>query len=139
VFAGVLLSVLAVVECVQRMRTPRPTVLYLALFVSLAIAWAIHPDVLLALSSLPRFAAASALAFAPVFLANVIFAQRFKDVGSSTTAFGANLLGAMVGGILEYASIAVGYRALLLVVAALYLLALVTTRRSGAVSMPEAT
>jgi hypothetical protein len=137
VFAGILLSVLAAVECVQRVRTPRPAVLYLALFVSLAVAWAIHPDALLTLSPLPRFAAASALAFAPVFLANVIFAQRFKDVGSSTTAFGANLLGAMVGGILEYASIAVGYRALLLVVAALYLLALVTTRRSGAASIPD--
>jgi hypothetical protein len=40
-------------------------------------------------------------------------------------AFGANLLGAMVGGVLEYGALVVGYRALLIVVAALYLLAFV--------------
>ncbi len=28
-----------------------------------------------------------------VFLANLVFAQRFRAVGSSTVAFGANLLG----------------------------------------------
>jgi hypothetical protein len=38
-------------------------------------------------------------------------------------AFGANLLGAMVGGLLEYGALVVGYRALLLVVAGLYGLA----------------
>ena len=61
-----------------------------------------------------------ALAFAPVFLANLIFAQRFRDVGASTVAFGANLLGAMLGGVLEYLAIATGYRFLLILVALLY-------------------
>jgi hypothetical protein len=44
-------------------------------------------------------------------------------------AFGANLLGAMVGGTLEYASLVTGYRALLVVVAVLYGLAFLTGRR----------
>ena len=70
----------------------------------------------------------SALAFAPVFLANLVFAQRFRDVGASTVAFGANLLGAMVGGVLEYVAIVMGYRNLLLLVAMLYALAFVTGR-----------
>jgi hypothetical protein len=93
------------------------------------VAWAVPSATLLGLSFWPRFAAATALAFAPVFLANLVFAERFKDAGSSTVAFGANLLGAMVGGVLEYASLVVGYRALLLGVAGLYLLALITGRR----------
>ncbi|HTD51278.1 MAG TPA: hypothetical protein VK771_11795, partial [Acidimicrobiia bacterium] len=63
---------------------------------------------------------AVALAFAPIFMANLVFAQRFKDVSSSTAAFAANLLGAMVGGILEYGSLIFGYRALLLAVGVLY-------------------
>jgi len=42
---------------------------------------------------------------------------------SSVVAFGANLLGAMVGGLLEYGALVVGYRGLLLVVAGLYSLA----------------
>ncbi len=38
-------------------------------------------------------------------------------------AFASNLLGAMVGGVLEYLALLTGYRALLLVVAVLYGLA----------------
>ena len=59
----------------------------------------------------------------------MIFTQRFKDVAASATAFGANLLGAMVGGILEYMALITGYRALLLLVAVLYGLALLFGRR----------
>ena len=66
-----------------------------------------------------------------MFLANLIFAQRFRDVASSSLAFGANLLGAMVGGIVEYAALVVGYRALLLVVAAAYALAFLTRPAEG--------
>ena len=62
-------------------------------------------------------------AFAPIFLANLVFAQRFKQVGSSTVAFAANLLGAMVGGVLEYLALLNGYRFLLVLVAVLYGLA----------------
>ena len=54
-----------------------------------------------------------------------MFAERFRAVGSSTIAFGANLLGAMVGGTLEYCSLIVGYRALLPLVAVLYALAFI--------------
>ncbi len=83
------------------------------LFVSLALAWAVPQSSLLGLSFVPRFLVATALAFAPVFLANLVFAERFRRVGSSTIAFGTNLLGAMVGGVLEYSALVVGYRSLL--------------------------
>jgi hypothetical protein len=46
-----------------------------------------------------------------------VFTQGFKHVGSSTTPFAANLLGAVGGGLLEYAALVLGYRALLVVVA----------------------
>ncbi len=51
----------------------------------------------------------------PVFLANLVFAQRFSGVESAGTAFAANLLGAMVGGTLEYVSLITGYQFLLIV------------------------
>jgi hypothetical protein len=70
-----------------------------------------------------------ALAFAPIFLANLVFAQRFKDTGASTLAFGANLLGAMIGGALEYFALIGGFRSLLILVAALYGLAFLFGRR----------
>jgi hypothetical protein len=44
--------------------------------------------------------------------------------------YGANLLGAMVGGVAEYLSLLMGFQFLLLLVAAFYLAAL-ATRRTG--------
>lgn len=120
VFFGILLSVYAAIELARRVRVRSAGLLYAALFAALVVAWAIPPESLLTLGFVPRLAAAICLAFAPIFLANLVFAERFRDVGSSTVAFGANLLGAMVGGILEYSSLVLGYRSLLIVIAVLY-------------------
>jgi hypothetical protein len=85
-------------------------------------------DSLLDLAVIPRFLAGCALAFAPIFFANLIFAQRFANVETSGTAFAANLFGAMVGGSLEYLALITGYRFLLIVIGVLYGLAFVTSR-----------
>jgi hypothetical protein len=123
VFFGILVSVYVAVEIARRTRFRQPAILYVALFAALALAWIIPPDSLFALSLPLRFCAAAAIAFTPILLANLVFAERFRNVGSSTVAFGANLLGAMVGGVLEYSSLIVGYQSLLLIVGGLYALA----------------
>jgi hypothetical protein len=123
VFTGVLLAVLCAVEASRRLRLRSLTPLYALLAVTLVVSYAVPLSTLLALAAPLRLAAAIALAFAPIFCANLIFAARFADTSGSTAAFGANLLGALLGGTLEYASLIVGYRALLLLAAGLYLLA----------------
>jgi Spermine/spermidine synthase domain len=146
VFLGVLLSVLLAVAVSKRITFKHPARIYLLLLASLVLAWIVPPDDLLSLALVPRFVVASTLAFLPIFFANLIFTQRFKSVAASTTAFGANLLGAMVGGILEYLALITGYRALLILVAVLYGLALLFGRRhlteepadEGAVLEPSA-
>lgn len=132
VFAGILLSVLAAIEVARRFSLAHPGRLYVVLAAACAFAWVVSPEWLLSLSIVPRFVAATGIAFAPIFVANLIFAQRFKAVGSSVVAFGANLLGAMIGGLLEYGALVVGYRSLLLVVAGLYTLAFVFRPRESA-------
>ena len=130
VFAGVLLSVYLAVETANRLpRLPRPLILYVALIAALALAWVVPQESLLALPAALRFVAGCALAFAPIYLANLIFAQRFADVETATAAFAANLLGAMVGGTLEYISLATGYRVLLILTGVLYALAFATGLR----------
>ncbi|MGH3198654.1 MAG: spermidine synthase [Streptosporangiaceae bacterium] len=138
VTAGVLVAVFAAVEVSRHVRVRRPALLYAGLLATLIVAWAVPPGSLLSLSPLPRFVVAVVIAFAPIFLANMVFAHRFRDTGDSTTAFGANLLGAMIGGILEYASLIVGYRWLLVFVALLYGLAFLTGRRHLGVATPTA-
>jgi hypothetical protein len=134
VFAGVLLSVLAAIETARRVRLPRPALLYLGLLLALAATWLIPQQALLSLPVPLRFLAGVAVAFAPIYLANLVFAQRFARIGASTVAFGANLLGAMVGGALEYLALITGYRSLLIVVAVLYGLAFLTGRHHFAVA-----
>jgi SAM-dependent methyltransferase len=129
VFAGVLLVVLAAVEVTRRWRTPALPVLYGALAAALLLAGLLPPELLLNLPVVLRGLAAVGVAFAPIFVANLIFAKRFATTADATSAFAANLLGAMVGGCLEYLSLIVGYQALLLLAALLYGLALWTGRR----------
>jgi hypothetical protein len=130
VFLGVLCSVLIAVAVSRRVTFRHPVRLYGVLLAALALAFVIPPDRLLDLAVVPRFLIAVTLAFFPIFTANLVFTQRFKATSSSTVAFGANLLGAMVGGLLEYAALITGFRLLLVLVAVAYGLAFLTGRKS---------
>lgn len=131
VFFGVLLSVLAAVEVRRRLRSVNMLLLQVMLFGSLAVAWLVPTQAVLSLPFAGRLAAAIALAFAPIFCANLIFSDRLALAPDPTSAFGANLLGALTGGALEYLALVTGYQALLLVVALLYLGACIAMRFAG--------
>jgi hypothetical protein len=120
VFAGVLVAVLASVEFTRRFRTPSLPVMYVLLAGALLLAYAVPASFILRQELLPRLVLSTVLAFLPIACANVVFAKRFADTADATTAFGANLLGAMLGGCLEYLALIVGYPALLGVAAVLY-------------------
>jgi spermidine synthase len=132
VFAGILLAVLAAVEVVEHFAVPPVRWMYGILFGGLFLPWIVPVSWVLSLPYGLRLVVAIVLAFIPIMAANVIFAQRFSLSSEPATAFGANLLGAMFGGCLEYAALATGYRALLVLCAALYLGAFLLTPRSAA-------
>ncbi|WP_344971300.1 spermidine synthase [Streptosporangium fragile] len=121
VFAGVLVAVLAAVEVTRRFRVPPLPVMYGVLLAGLLLAWLVPNSWLLGLPLPLRAVVAVVVAFLPIFAANVVFAKRFADSADGTVAFGANLLGAMVGGCLEYLALVVGYQALLIVAGVVYL------------------
>lgn len=135
VFAGVLVIVLAAVETTRRFRTPPLPVVFGGIAVSLAVSYFIEPAWLLTLPFFPRLVVATVLAFVPIYLANVAFSKRFGASDDSRSAFGLNLLGAMLGGTMEYLALLTGYRNLLLLVAALYLIAFLLAPRKGLVTV----
>ena len=63
------------------------------------------------------------LAFAPIFFANLVFSYSFRETAAADMAFASNLLGAVLGGAVEYIALVTGYQALLIIVAGLYGLA----------------
>ncbi|TCC45712.1 spermidine synthase [Kribbella capetownensis] len=133
VFAGVLVAVLAAVEVTRRFKTPPVKVMYVVLFGGLLLAWLFPDEWLLSMPVGLRAVVAVVIAFLPIFAANVIFAKRFTDTADGTASFGANLLGAMLGGCLEYAALIIGFDGLLIIAALLYLGAFLLRPKTPAV------
>lgn len=123
VFFAILLSVLVAIGISARYPLRRPAPLYAGLFGTIALAWLLPPEQLLLDPPALRYALAAGLAFAPIVFANLVFAHSFRDTAAADMAFASNLIGAMVGGALEYVALLSGYRSLLLIVAGLYVLA----------------
>jgi SAM-dependent methyltransferase len=71
--------------------------------------------------ALVRAGLGSLLPVLPLLFAGVVFATLFARAPAPRRAFGFNLLGALAGGLLEYASMAVGFKALGLLALVCYL------------------
>jgi len=127
-FAAILTSVLLAIAVNALTRPPR-AVLYSGLAATLLLAYLLPTTALLFDPAWLRYLAAAVIAFAPVFFANLVFTASFRDTATADMAFASNLIGAMVGGVLEYAALVTGYQALLIVVAAIYAAAYVAGSR----------
>jgi len=122
-FFAILGTVLLAILANSRLKVQHSRPLYVLLFAALAVAFVLPPEQLLIDPPWLRYLLAGAVAFAPVFLANLVFTFSFRDTKIADMAFASNLLGAMIGGVIEYAALITGYRALLIAVACLYGLA----------------
>jgi hypothetical protein len=104
-------------------------VAYWGLFGTLFLSYLIPGNALFYESMLARAAVAAAVYCSPVFFAGLVFISSFKRVGFRAEAFGSNLLGSLVGGLLDSLSFLIGIKALVVVAACLYFLSMVTTTR----------
>ena len=116
--------------------------LYVGLAAALALNLLLPFHTLLVPNLALRYVLGCAVLFSPIFMANLIFGRLFGDTVAPDVALASNLLGAFVGGALEYVSLRIGYHQLLLIVAAAYalsFLAVAASRRGrgagGAVSV----
>jgi hypothetical protein len=76
------------------------------------------------LSPAAKLVAAGGFLTAPIFFSGLIFIRSFAICDDKATALGSNLLGALVGGLLESTAFATGIHALVWLVGLFYLLAL---------------
>jgi hypothetical protein len=104
---------------------------FAGLFVSLLGAYLV-PGGYLLVDSVPLKALASlAIVGAPIFFAGLCFAQTFKEREHANQAFGWNLLGAVAGGLLEFAGMWTGLGGLILIASIAYALSFLTLMRAG--------
>jgi predicted membrane-bound spermidine synthase len=122
IFLAVLLAVLAANWTVQWLNNAKLTWLFFALLVFAAFGswWFPLHELLRIEGMLPRFMAGTVLTLSPIYFGNLLFSSMFKDQAAAEHIFGWNLLGATLGGMMEYAGMALGYNALSLIVIACY-------------------
>jgi SAM-dependent methyltransferase len=131
VFAGVLLMAYLANLYVQRFPPRSLTPVFVLLFAALAVNYIVRPGLLLDLPLAARGIIGGLANALPVAFAGVIFSTIFGRSPDPSSSLGSNLLGAVVGGCLEYASIAIGLGALTLVALGLYLGVLFLLLRRG--------
>jgi SAM-dependent methyltransferase len=134
VIAMVLALILAANWIAAQAWCPSIASVYGALGVVLLASWAVPIRGLLEWDSPLRNLVAVSVLCAPLFFAGIVFARQIKQHAQPSVALGSNLMGALVGGALEYCSMAYGFRALYLLAFAVYglsYLALVRERSTG--------
>lgn len=134
VFAGVLVMVLLANLLVIRRPPSSLAPWFLPLIASVVVTWALGAGVLNALSITWRGILGGALFAVPVLFAGVIVATLLKRAASPATSLGSNLLGAVLGGLLEYSSMVYGLKAAALLAVLCYAGAYVALTRRRAVA-----
>jgi hypothetical protein len=123
VVAGVLLMVLAANLVAMRMNRFR-TWLYAPLIATLLLLYLVKRDSVLALSFDERLLWSVLVVPLPIFFAGLIFSTTFRQASIPSSLFGANLIGAMIGGFCEYLSMIMGNQNLMFLIIAAYLVSL---------------
>ena len=112
-------------------------ILYGLLLIALALNFVIPLKNLLFDNLTIRYVLATFLLFSPIFFANLIYSTIFRDTSKANVAYGANLLGTMVGGATEYLALYFGYQNLIIFAAIFYFLAFyIITRKQPVPLIP---
>lgn len=112
-------------------------VAYIGLFVVMILSYLIPTNNLFYESIVLRGLVATLLYCSPAFFAGLIFISSFKQVGFRAEAFGSNLFGSLVGGLMESFSYLLGIQALVIVAALLYLLSMLTIGKVPSIGRTE--
>jgi hypothetical protein len=132
VFGGILTMVLLANLAVERWQWRNPAPWFVALFAAVLLLWWLPVDWLGGLSLGARAVAGGLLTGLPIGLAGVIVPMLLARSANPAAALGANLLGAVLGGCLEYFSMYAGLRSVALLALVLYLAAFALARRQPA-------
>lgn len=136
VFFAVLVMILGANLFVLRVRPQKLWPYYAGLLVVLALNVAIPLERFLGLTQTQRVVGSCALVFAPILFAGVIFAVSFSRSVRPDLDFGANIAGAMLGGLAENTSMLLGFKYLVLVAAVFYLASAAWSPRMAEADLP---
>ncbi|HEY7627842.1 MAG TPA: hypothetical protein VH761_12270 [Ilumatobacteraceae bacterium] len=120
VIGAILIVILFANVVVSKWRPPLRYV-YLGLFAAVLIDYVLPLQRVLGLAFWAQVVLAGLRVAAPMFFSGIVFARWFQRTDAPSAALGANLIGAVLGGLLEYLSLIVGLRMLYLLALLFYL------------------
>ncbi len=137
VFLAVLVMILVANLWTLRFKAARLWPYYVGLMITLALNAIVRLDFFLGMNRSIQVLGSCLLVFAPILFAGVIFAASFKRSMEPDRTFGANIAGAMVGGLAEYSSMLLGFQYLVLVAILFYALSAIGLRRAHEAAMDD--
>ena len=123
VFSSILVMVLLANFAVIRSLAAKPVIQYGLLVVTLVLSYFIPVDMFLHLPLFGQWLLGSVLVALPIFFSGILFALIFKERPEPARALGYNVLGAVLGGLLEYSSMFLGTKPLYMVSLLMYIAA----------------
>jgi SAM-dependent methyltransferase len=132
VFMAVLVMILGANLFVLQFRPRRLWPYYAGLLAALALNILIPLDAFLGINRSLQVLASCLLVFTPVLFAGVIFAVAFSHSSEPDQDFGANVGGAILGGLSEYSSTLLGFQYLTLLAVVFYVLSSVFAAKRAA-------
>jgi SAM-dependent methyltransferase len=132
VIAGLMVLIVAANLIVHWRPGIAVTFAYVGIFASILAAYIVPPEAFFLGSFWAKMFAATAVLCLPVFFAGIVFIVSFARAGFRSDALGSNLLGALLGGMLESISMWTGMRSILILVALFYALSWIVLVRQAA-------
>jgi hypothetical protein len=122
VIAGLMVLIVAANLIVHWRPGVAVTFAYSGIFASILAAYIIPPEAFFLGSFWAKVLTSTTVLCLPVFFAGIVFIFSFAHKGFSSEALGSNLLGALLGGMLESISMWTGMKSILILVALFYAL-----------------
>ena len=120
IISGVLLMILLANALVIRFPKFPVTIAYLGLLCLCAALYFLDYSIFHTLSGLEKSIAVGLVTTCPIILSGIIFARSFAAAEQKNAALGANLMGALFGGVLQSVTFVIGIKAVLLLVILFY-------------------
>lgn len=124
----VIAAILLLIVAVNFLVTSRPSIpvrfAYVGIGVCMLVSYFLPLEKLFFQAFWVKVLVATLVLCSPIAFASIVFIRSFAECKFSGRALGSNLLGALVGGMLESASLWTGIRSLIILAAVLYLLSL---------------
>jgi len=137
IFGGILTMSLLAACVVRNFKIKNVNFWFMCLFISSILLWMFDLSYLNNLSLLSRGVLGGLVCAMPIFFAGILFPYFLSRSLSPSASLGSNMLGAVIGGSLEYLSLIFGLKSLVALALVFYLLAYMTWLKSKEIKIPK--